>query len=336
MSASAIQTTATAVPRCTFCGRTGHVHTWHDPAIRRTPCARCGEKGHAEHNERFHPTPRTFAQVRAVATAVQRPRVTASPALRVRDVLPKERACSICGEMGHRADNQIHKTGSTAPSAGAVPAADAAPAPRSYLPARPPEPPAAAPAAVAGPAIEPSRPQPTRWTPANDGPVDDADVMVIERARQMGSVGADGRRRAATVPARATAKERRSLVVVDDADLDGARPRTREDCRNGPRPCPFVSCAHHLYLDVNADTGAIKFNFPHLDVWQMAETCSLDVADRGGITLEEVGNILNLTRERIRQVETKGIDRLRARLPVAAEPDAPGPGSYNTFNIETP
>ena len=46
----------------------------------------------------------------------------------------------------------------------------------------------------------------------------------------------------------------------------------------------------------------------------MTETCALDVADRGGITLEEVGTLLNLTRERIRQVERSGIDQLRAAL----------------------
>jgi DNA-directed RNA polymerase sigma subunit (sigma70/sigma32) len=79
-----------------------------------------------------------------------------------------------------------------------------------------------------------------------------------------------------------------------------------------PRPCPFISCAHHLYLDVNPESGAIKLNFPHLEVWEMAETCSLDVADRGGITLEEVGAILNLTRERIRQVEVRGLYKIRA------------------------
>ncbi len=77
------------------------------------------------------------------------------------------------------------------------------------------------------------------------------------------------------------------------------------------RPCPFVSCSHHLYLDVNPETGAIKLNFPHLEVWEMAETCSLDVADRGGITLEEVGAILNLTRERIRQVEVRGLCKIK-------------------------
>jgi hypothetical protein len=44
----------------------------------------------------------------------------------------------------------------------------------------------------------------------------------------------------------------------------------------------------------------------------MSETCALDVADRGGTTLEEVGAIMNLTRERIRQVEVKGLAKLAA------------------------
>ena len=89
-------------------------------------------------------------------------------------------------------------------------------------------------------------------------------------------------------------------------------PRTRADCVGGERPCPFVSCKHHLFLDVSARTGAIKLNFPDLEVWEMTETCALDVADRGGTTLEEVGAIMNLTRERIRQVEVKGLAKLAA------------------------
>jgi hypothetical protein len=93
---------------------------------------------------------------------------------------------------------------------------------------------------------------------------------------------------------------------------DAQRPDAREDCAAGARPCPFVSCKHHLYLDVSARTGAIKLNFPDLDVWEMSETCALDVADRGGTTLEEVGAIMNLTRERIRQVEVKGLAKLAA------------------------
>ncbi|MBX3210360.1 MAG: hypothetical protein KF764_35335, partial [Labilithrix sp.] len=90
------------------------------------------------------------------------------------------------------------------------------------------------------------------------------------------------------------------------------KPKTRAECLEGERPCPFVSCKHHLYLDVSARTGAIKLNFPDLEVWEMTETCALDVADRGGTTLEEVGAIMNLTRERIRQVEVKGLAKLQA------------------------
>ena len=92
------------------------------------------------------------------------------------------------------------------------------------------------------------------------------------------------------------------------------RPRSRGDCRTAPRPCPWVSCKYHLYLDIVPQSGSIKMNFPDLEVWEMSETCALDVADRGGITLEDVGNLLNLTRERIRQVERSGIDTLRSAL----------------------
>lgn len=115
-------------------------------------------------------------------------------------------------------------------------------------------------------------------------------------------------------PRRLTKEELREaalLPVIDEAD----RPQTRADCGSGPRPCPWVSCKHHLFLDVNPETGSIKLNFPDKELTEMRETCALDVADRGGITLEEVGAILNLTRERIRQVEVRGLLKLRAVSP---------------------
>ena len=100
------------------------------------------------------------------------------------------------------------------------------------------------------------------------------------------------------------------MLYPEVADIE--RPRVRSECSDAPRPCPYVSCQHHLFLDVSARTGAIKLNFPDLEVWEMTETCALDVADRGGTTLEEVGAIMNLTRERIRQVEVKGLAKLAA------------------------
>lgn len=99
------------------------------------------------------------------------------------------------------------------------------------------------------------------------------------------------------------------ISLVDDMWYD--KPKTRSECVDGPRPCPYVSCKYHLYLDVKTDTNSIKLNFPHLEVWEMEHTCALDVATRGGMTLEDVGHILNLTRERVRQVEVAGIEKLR-------------------------
>ena len=42
-----------------------------------------------------------------------------------------------------------------------------------------------------------------------------------------------------------------------------------------------------------------------MEPWDLAETCSLDVAERGGCSLKEVGLLMNLTRERVRQVEVR-------------------------------
>ena len=81
---------------------------------------------------------------------------------------------------------------------------------------------------------------------------------------------------------RMTKRELAFGKMIADAELEElgpvVRPRTRGDCEQGERPCPFVSCKHHLYLDVSARTGAIKLNFPDLEVWEMNETCALDVA----------------------------------------------------------
>ncbi len=117
--------------------------------------------------------------------------------------------------------------------------------------------------------------------------------------------------RARTIAVKRLTKEQLRIGRLLYPEIDYWRPASRAECGNFERPCPFVSCKHHLYLDVNPTTGSIKLNFPDLEVWEMEETCALDVADRGGITLEEVGEIMNLTRERIRQVELRGLEKLR-------------------------
>ena len=68
-------------------------------------------------------------------------------------------------------------------------------------------------------------------------------------------------------------------------------PRTRGDCEVGPRPCRAMRCRHWLPSDV--------------------DSCALDVAARGGVTIEEVGALLGCTRERVRQSELSALDKAR-------------------------
>ena len=97
------------------------------------------------------------------------------------------------------------------------------------------------------------------------------------------------------------------------ADL--RRPATRAGCLAGndaQRPCPYVSCRHHLYLDtgVRKGKGSLLLNYPESEVWEVPETCSLDLADQGGMILDEVGKVMNLTRERVRQIEDQAIRKV--------------------------
>jgi hypothetical protein len=140
----------------------------------------------------------------------------------------------------------------------------------------------------------------------------------------------DERRRSKTMSRKEMARDlrrRRQLGLIDPeeaellSELNQTRPKTRADCVNSPRPCVYVSCKYNLYLDVNPETGSIKTNFPDKEIWELEYTCALDVAEKGGITLEEVGEIMNLTRERIRQVETRGLEKVRHAT--EAEPRRP-------------
>jgi hypothetical protein len=118
--------------------------------------------------------------------------------------------------------------------------------------------------------------------------------------------------RARTISVKRMTKRELEIGRLLYPEDDYWKPVAREECAEGPRPCPFVSCKYHLFIDVSPRTGAIKLNFPDLEVWDMGESCALDVADRGGTTLEDVGAIMNLTRERIRQVEVKALAKLEA------------------------
>lgn len=144
--------------------------------------------------------------------------------------------------------------------------------------------------------------------------------MAAEPSRDARSDGVESaprkgrpRRRPKTMSRREMLREKRRRERAGETFdvIEYERPQTRGECANGPRPCLFVACKYHLYLDVNPETGSVKVNFPDQEPWELEETCALDIAERGGVTLEDVGEILNLTRERVRQVEVTGLEKLR-------------------------
>lgn len=92
----------------------------------------------------------------------------------------------------------------------------------------------------------------------------------------------------------------------------GDRPSTRAECFSGPRPCPWITCRHHLLLDVRND-GVVRVNFPD-GPESMLATCALDMADDGPRTLDQVSILMGMSRERIRQIEEQALVKLRYEI----------------------
>jgi hypothetical protein len=119
----------------------------------------------------------------------------------------------------------------------------------------------------------------------------------------------------------------RYQLQADEADTreHTDRPRTYGECieralGTPTQPCWYLRCRHNLLIDVEPTTGAYKITWPHLadgaygDEYRSLpeHTCALRVAEQGGMTLDEIGSVINLTRERVRQIETKALYKLRA------------------------
>lgn len=98
--------------------------------------------------------------------------------------------------------------------------------------------------------------------------------------------------------------------------LTPTRPTSRSVCENGVRPCPYVSCRYNLYLDVRGD-GVLRLNFPQLEPDEMIASCALDMADDGPRTLEQIASLMGMSKERARQIEAAGLEKIKEALGVA-------------------
>lgn len=129
------------------------------------------------------------------------------------------------------------------------------------------------------------------------------------------------------------------------------RPQVRSDCLPGvgfnvQRPCPWVSCRWHVWKemlhggsreeDVSPVTMALgkgkarEARLPKWDPTSLPSTCVLDLSEsegdpgagRGaGMTLEQVGGVLGITRERVRQIEAVAMKKIRGEASVPENPE---------------
>lgn len=65
----------------------------------------------------------------------------------------------------------------------------------------------------------------------------------------------------------------------------------------------------NLYADVDA-RGELRLAFPAKEPGEMRASCALDLADLGGITLDEVAQVLGVTRQRVQQIESRALAKL--------------------------
>lgn len=102
---------------------------------------------------------------------------------------------------------------------------------------------------------------------------------------------------------------------------------TRGACRRLAGPCPHTVCRFNLTSERRDNRGAKPAQL-HLPV--VRETCALEAADQGGMTLEEIASRLSLTRERVRQIELGALKKLWAKL-AADDVERDARGSAPTF-----
>jgi Sigma-70, region 4 len=116
------------------------------------------------------------------------------------------------------------------------------------------------------------------------------------------------------------------------------RPTKRSECRGGPRPCPWVGCAHNNYIKEIRD-GKIIRTVPGSapEEADPMTSCRLDLQESGGLTLKEVSEAYGVSRERGRQIQNQALDNLRRKpqaqkLRAFLEPDH-SPGSDRNEKI---
>ena len=103
--------------------------------------------------------------------------------------------------------------------------------------------------------------------------------------------------------------------------LHQAMPRRLEECPDDDEQCPYVACRYHLWTDIvgrsvrygkQGSEREYRYEMVQTDAWGSWPTCALRAARQGPRTLDEVGDVLGVTRERVRQIQVAAMAHLAA------------------------
>lgn len=126
-----------------------------------------------------------------------------------------------------------------------------------------------------------------------------------------------------------------------EMDVLPPRPRTRGDCRNGIRPCPYVGCRHHLMIHVDEygtlylakkrsmagrrqayNPNATPEGAALVEAWMEAvaeavvnaeETCELDISEANevkGVPFSRIGKLIGVGKQRAHQECMRALAKL--------------------------
>ncbi len=136
-----------------------------------------------------------------------------------------------------------------------------------------------------------------------------------QRCRLCGELGhnrarhsTEPRDRARRLALEADAERRARGIPLDAWNAAPPPPPTLAECEPGqgwPRPCPALRCRHHVGW-----SGSREYSCDH-DVTR----------DHGAVSLTTVAVLIGRTRERVRQIETAAMERLRSKGIVLGERD---------------
>ena len=111
------------------------------------------------------------------------------------------------------------------------------------------------------------------------------------------------------------------FAVFLEVEPSTRRPRTRAECKNGPRPCPWFGCRYHLGLTVDEATGRVSLTWPGVELDEVPHSCALDEVagqvDADGAWIgeeqdcERLASRFNVSGERVRQILQDGLAKLQ-------------------------